>query len=60
MTPSQILKVLSQGHDRWPGEALEAASAQRSEVGALLLEKLARSSRGDREDRGGRITKGRA
>ena len=43
MTPSQILKVLSQGHDRWPGEALEAASAQRSEVGVLLLEKLAQA-----------------
>jgi len=43
MTPSQILQVLSQGHDRWPGEALEAASAQRSEVGVLLLEKLAQA-----------------
>ncbi len=43
MMPSQILKVLSQGHDRWPGEALEAASAQRSEVGVLLLEKLAQA-----------------
>ncbi len=31
MMPAQILKVLSQGHDRWPGEALEAATAQRSD-----------------------------
>jgi hypothetical protein len=22
MTPSEILKALSQGHERWPGEAL--------------------------------------
>ncbi len=40
MTPSQILKALSQGHARLPGEALEAASSQRSEVSVLLLEKL--------------------
>ena len=30
MMPAQILKVLSQGHDRSPGETLEAATAQRS------------------------------
>jgi hypothetical protein len=25
MTSSEILKALSQGHERWPGDALEAA-----------------------------------
>ena len=40
MTPSQILKALSQGHEHWPADALEAASAQRSALSALLLEKL--------------------
>ena len=43
MTPSEILKALSQGHERWPGDALEAASSQRSEVSSLLLEKLAQA-----------------
>ena len=43
MTPSQILKALSQGHERWPGDALEAASSQRSEVSSLLLETLAQA-----------------
>src|SRR5208337_416317 len=43
MTPSQIMKALSQGHVRLLGEALEAASAQHSEVGVLLLEKLAQA-----------------
>ena len=43
MTPPEILKALSQGHERWPGEALEAASSQRSEVSSLLLETLARA-----------------
>jgi len=43
MTPSEILKALSQGHERWPGDALEAASSRRSEVSALLLEKLAQT-----------------
>jgi hypothetical protein len=43
MTPSEILKAVSQGHERWPGDALEAASSQRSEVGSLLLEKLAQA-----------------
>jgi hypothetical protein len=42
MTPSQIMKGLSKKHDRWPGAALEAASAQRSEVRPLLLEELSR------------------
>jgi hypothetical protein len=41
MTPSEILKALSQGHERWPGDAPEAASSQRSKVSSLLLEKLA-------------------
>src|SRR5271166_5190333 len=43
MTPPEILKSLSQGHERWPGDALEAASSQRSEVSALLLAKLAQA-----------------
>jgi hypothetical protein len=43
MTPSEILKSLSQGHERWPGDALEAASSQRSEVSALLLATLAQA-----------------
>jgi len=43
MTPSQILKALSKKHDHWPGAAVEAASAQRSEVGSLLLEELSRA-----------------
>src|SRR5271165_3531699 len=43
MTPSEILKALSQGHERWPGDALEAASSQRSKVSSLLLEKLAQA-----------------
>src|SRR5271165_493546 len=43
MTPPEILKALSKGHNRWPGDALDAASSQRSEVGALLLEKLAQA-----------------
>ncbi len=43
MTPPEIVKDLSQGHDRWPGDALEAASSQRSEVSSLLLEKLAQA-----------------
>ena len=41
MTPSEIMTALSKGHDRRPGDALEAAASQRSEVSALLLEKLA-------------------
>ena len=41
MTPSEIMKALSQGHERWPGDALGAASSQRFEVSALLLAKLA-------------------
>ena len=43
MTPPEILKALSQGHERWPGDALEAASSQRSKVSLLLLEKLAQT-----------------
>ena len=43
MTPSKILKALSHGHERWPGDALEAASSQRSDVSSLLLEKLAQA-----------------
>ena len=43
MTPPEILKALSQGHERWPGDALEAASSQRSKVSSLLLEKLAQA-----------------
>lgn len=43
MTPPEILKALSQGHERWPGDALEAASSQRSKVSLLLLEKLAQA-----------------
>ena len=43
MTPSEILKALSQGHERWPGDALEAASSQRSKVSSLLFEKLAQA-----------------
>ena len=43
MTPSEILEALSQGHERWPGDALEAASSQRSKVSSLLLEKLAQA-----------------
>jgi hypothetical protein len=43
MTPSEILKALSQGHERWPGDPLEAASSQRSKVSSLLLEKLAQA-----------------
>jgi len=43
MAPSEILKALSQGHERWPGDALEAASSQRSKVSSLLLEKLAQA-----------------
>ena len=46
MTPAQILKAFSQKHDRWPGLALEAASAQRSEVGPLLVEELKRAAAG--------------
>src|SRR5208283_4339292 len=42
-TPSEILKALSQGHERLPREALEAASSQRSEVSVLLLEKLSQA-----------------
>ena len=41
MTPSQIMKALSQGHEHWPADALGAASTQRSALGALLLENLA-------------------
>ena len=43
MTPSKILKALSHGHERWPGDALGAASSQRSDVSSLLLEKLAQA-----------------
>jgi hypothetical protein len=43
MVPSEILKALSQGHERWPGDALEAASSHRSKVSSLLLEKLAQA-----------------
>ena len=43
MTPSEILKALSESHERWPGDALEAASSQRSKVSSLLLEKLAQA-----------------
>jgi hypothetical protein len=43
MTPSEIMKALSKGHARLPGEALEAASSQRSEVSVLLLEKLSQA-----------------
>ena len=43
MAPSEILKALSRGHERWPGDALEAASSQRSKVSSLLLEKLAQA-----------------
>jgi Protein of unknown function (DUF1186) len=42
VTPSEILKALSQGHKRL-GDALEAASSQRSKVSSLLLEKLAQA-----------------
>ncbi len=41
MTPSEILKALSESHERWPGDALEAASSQCSKVSSLLFEKLA-------------------
>ena len=40
MAPSEILKALSQGDERWPGNALEAASSQHSKVRSFLLEKL--------------------
>ena len=40
MTPLEIMKALSQGHEHWPADALEAASAERSALSALLLEKL--------------------
>jgi hypothetical protein len=43
MAPSEILKALSRGHERWPGDALEAASSQRSKVSSLLLENLAQA-----------------
>jgi hypothetical protein len=43
MTPLEILKALSRGHERWPGDALEAALSQRPEVSSLLLEKLAQA-----------------
>jgi hypothetical protein len=43
MAPSEILKALSQGDERWPGDALEAASSQRSKVSSLLLERLAQA-----------------
>jgi hypothetical protein len=43
MAPWEILKALSQGHERWPGDALEAASSQRSKVSSLLLERLAQA-----------------
>src|SRR5271166_2264766 len=43
MTSPEILKALSQGHERWPGDAVEAASSRRSEVSSLLLEKLAQA-----------------
>src|SRR5271165_3247509 len=43
MTPSEILKALSLGHERWPGDAVEAASSQRSKLSSLLLEKLAQA-----------------
>ena len=43
MAPSEILEALSQGHERWPGDALEAASSQRTKVSSLLLEKLAQA-----------------
>ena len=46
MAPSEILKALSQGHERWPGDALEAASSQRSKVSSLLFEKLAQAVAG--------------
>ena len=51
MTPSEILKALSLGHECWPGDALEAASSQRSEVGCFCLKswrKRLRKSRGSR------------
>ncbi len=37
MTPPEIMTALSQGHERPPRDALEAASPQRSEVSSLLL-----------------------
>ena len=40
MTPLEIMKALSRGHEHWAADALEAASAQRSALSALLLEKL--------------------
>jgi hypothetical protein len=43
MTPPEILKALSQAHERWPRDALEAASSQRSKVSSLLFEKLAQA-----------------
>ena len=43
MTPSEVLKALSQRHELWPGDAVGAASSQRSKVSSLLLEKLAQA-----------------
>jgi hypothetical protein len=56
MTPSEILKALSQGHERWPGMRLrlrhrnfQAQFASARKVGA--------SGCGNREDSDGRISK---
>ena len=43
MTPPEILRALSLGHERWRGDALAAASSQRSELSSLLLERLAQA-----------------
>jgi len=43
MTPVEILTELSQGHERLPRQALEAALAQRSEIAPLLLENLSQT-----------------
>ena len=42
-TLSQVLKASSQRHELWPGDAVGAASSQRSKVSSLLLEKLAQA-----------------
>jgi hypothetical protein len=35
MTPPEIPRALSLGHERWLGDAVTAASSQRSEVSSL-------------------------
>ena len=43
MTPMENMTELSQGHERLPPQALEAALAQRSEIAPLLLENLSQT-----------------